>query len=73
MTSPTPYHYSMLANQSQHKSFPIIAAGTKADLKHSRKVSEGEARRVVEQYEIPELVEISSKTGQNVGLLFVRI
>jgi small GTP-binding protein len=55
---------------SQKGKFPIVAAGTKADLTPGRKVSEVEARDVVGRYGISEIFEVSSKSGQNVAALF---
>ncbi len=63
----------LLLLRSQHGTFPIIAAGTKADLNIARKVGATEAMETAGRYDIPLMLEISSKTGQNVNRLFEEI
>ncbi len=63
----------LLVLRSQNAKFPVVAAGTKADLAEARKVSVVKAMNVVEKYGISKVVEVSSKTGQNVDLVFDEI
>ncbi len=63
----------ILLLRSQHGTFPIIAAGTKVDLNLARKVGAAEATETAERYGISMVLEISSKTGQNVDRLFDEI
>ncbi len=58
---------------SQKGTFPIIAAGTKVDQTPARRVGEVEAKNVVGLYGISEILEVSSKTGQNIAALFDKI
>jgi len=66
------YHMDnwMLLLRSQNGKFPVMAAGTKADLGYARKVELAEAVKIVGKYGITEVTEVSSKTGHNVDLLF---
>jgi len=66
------YHMDnwMLLLRSQNGKFPVMASGTKADLNYARKVEMTEAVKITGKYGITEVVEVSSKTGQNVDLLF---
>jgi len=66
------YHMDswMMLLRSQNGKFPVMAAGTKADLNYARKVEVGEAIKLAGKYGITEVVEVSSKTGHNVDLLF---
>ncbi len=60
----------MLVLRAQNAKFPVLAAGTKADLNANRKVNKDEALKVVEKYCISEVLEVSAKTGQNVERVF---
>ncbi len=60
----------MLLLRSQNGKFPVMAAGTKADLSYERKVEVAEAVKITGKYGISEVMEVSSKTGLNVDLLF---
>jgi len=53
--------------------FPVIMVGTKLDLRPHRKVMKEEVTTVASEYNIPEVIEVSSKSGQNVGLVFETI
>ncbi len=66
------YHMDnwMMLLRSQNGKFPVMAAGTKADLSYARKVELAEAINIAGKYGIPEVTEVSSKTGHNVDLLF---
>ncbi len=63
----------MLVLRSQNAKFPVVAAGTKADLSQARKVERAEAMKTTEKYGISEVIEVSAKTGQNVDQLFEKI
>ncbi len=52
---------------------PIIVAGTKCDLVKERKVNIAEAAVRGNEFDVADVMEISSKTGQNVNLLFETI
>ncbi len=76
VTSPSSlYHIDdwlgILRSQGGH--FPLVVAGTKADLGSSRKVSTEEATSIAHRCDIPDVVEVSAKTGQNVDTLFERL
>jgi len=60
----------MLVLRSQNGKFPIVASGTKADLNYARKVEVTEAVKITGKYGISEVMEVSSKSGHNVDLLF---
>jgi small GTP-binding protein len=49
---------------------PIIMVGGKLDLQETRGVSIEEATSISNSYEIDEYIECSSKTGENIELLF---
>ncbi|HMF30912.1 MAG TPA: GTP-binding protein [Candidatus Lokiarchaeia archaeon] len=59
--------------RGQAHDVPVIMAGTKADLDTRRKVFTEEAAEMGGKYGIPNIIEVSSKTGQNVDLLFETI
>ncbi len=59
--------------RSQGGMFPVIMGGTKIDLQAARKVQPEEARKIARQFGISDVVEVSSKTGQNVDALFASI
>ncbi len=63
----------LLLLRSQHGTFPVIAAGTKVDLNFARRVGAAEATETAVRYGIPLILEVSSKTGQNVDRLFDEI
>ncbi len=50
--------------------FPIIMVGTKIDLKSQRQVKKKEEIAVAGQNHIQKVIEVSSKTGTNVDLVF---
>ncbi len=60
----------MLVLRSQNGKFPIVTSGTKADLNYARKVEMTEAVKITGKYGISEVMEVSSKSGHNVDLLF---
>ncbi len=49
---------------------PILVVGTKLDLESQRAVRINEAIKVAGMFNIPEVLEVSSKTGINVNLAF---
>ncbi len=49
---------------------PILVAGTKLDLEAQREVKLEEAIAVAGKFNLPEVMEVSSKTGQNVSTIF---
>ena len=49
---------------------PIIAAGNKADLRISRKVTSEECIKIAQENSLDGFVECSSKTGQNTEEIF---
>ncbi|TFG17197.1 MAG: GTP-binding protein [Promethearchaeota archaeon] len=53
--------------------FPIILVGGKLDLEHNREVSKKEGVKIAKSRKINTLIECSSKTGENVELIFDRI
>ena len=55
------------------KDFPIVAAGTKVDLEDLRQVWPEDASAAFNPYGITDILEISSKTGQNVEELFEKL
>jgi len=59
--------------RSQGGKFPIIMGGTKVDLYNSRKVPAEEVVMMASKFGILDAIEVSSKTGQNVSLLFGKI
>ncbi len=73
ITSPASlYHIDdwMMVLRSQNGKFPVLMGGTKADLQYARKVEIAEAMKEAGKFGIPEAIEVSSKTGQNVNQLF---
>jgi small GTP-binding protein len=56
--------------RSQGGKFPVVMGGTKADLEDDRKVPIEEASSVAHRSGIFPPIEVSSKTGQNVEVLF---
>jgi len=56
--------------RAQTVNFPILALGTKLDLESQRKVKLEEAIAVAGKNNIPEVLEVSAKTGYNVSLAF---
>jgi small GTP-binding protein len=50
--------------------FPVLVVGTKSDLDSQRTVRIEEAISVAGQFNLPEVIETSAKTGQNVNLIF---
>ncbi len=76
VTNPASLYHTddwMLVLRSQNAKFPVVAGGTKMDLVDARKVDAEEAMKTVEKYGILEVVEVSSKTGQNVDHIFGEI
>ncbi len=72
-TSPTSlYHIDewLQVLRSQGGNFPMVVGGTKVDLAGYRKVPLVEAVTVANRSGIANVVEVSSKTGQNVDVLF---
>jgi small GTP-binding protein len=69
------YHIDgwLMVLRSQNGRFPVIMAGTKDDLGFARKVEIREAMTVAGKYGIAEAIEVSSKTGHNVELLFEEV
>jgi translation elongation factor EF-4 len=59
--------------REREKQFPIIAVGTKIGLAPEPKMMKKEASAVVGEYDIPEVMEVSSKSGENVDEIFVTI
>ncbi|OLS15677.1 MAG: small GTP-binding protein [Promethearchaeota archaeon CR_4] len=59
--------------RSQKANLPILALGTKSDLESQRHVMLGDASAFVAKYNIPDVMEVSAKTGQNVSESFSRI
>lgn len=59
--------------QESKNTFPIIAAGTKVDLEDLRQVQLEDAIATAATYGIEDVMEISSKTGQNVEELFEKL
>lgn len=53
--------------------FPIILVGGKSDLEENRQVSLEEGLEVARSSNLNELIECSSKTGENVELIFQKI
>ncbi len=51
-------------------SFPVILVGTKTDLTPQRLVKRTEEKDIAREFNIPDVVEISSKTGRNVDFAF---
>ncbi len=49
---------------------PILVAGTKLDLEPQRVVKQEEAIAVAGKFNLPEVMEVSSKTGENVTIIF---
>ncbi|OLS15678.1 MAG: hypothetical protein RBG13Loki_0713, partial [Promethearchaeota archaeon CR_4] len=56
--------------REQTTGFPIIVVGTKTDLEPERKVKLDEAVKIAGKYNLPDVLEVSAKTGQNVGEAF---
>jgi small GTP-binding protein len=56
--------------REQARDIPVIIAGTKADLAANRKVYPEEVTDMGRKHGLTEMLEVSSKTGQNVDLLF---
>ncbi len=54
----------------REKQFPIIAVGTKLDLDPLRKVRKEEEVSFARQRNLPEVIEASSKTGENIDFIF---
>ncbi len=55
------------------KSFPILPVGTKLDLDPYRKVKKEEEVMVVRENNLPDVIEVSAKTGQNVDFAYQAI
>ena len=53
--------------------FPIILVGGKLDLERERKVSKQEGIKIAKSRKLNTLIECSSKTGENVELIFSTI
>ncbi len=49
---------------------PILLLGGKSDLKDKNSVTKGEAQSLVKKYRFLDYFECSSKTGQNIDILF---
>jgi len=58
--------------ETQIKKFnaPLILVGGKSDLTTKRLISEEEAKNIAKSYKIPLYFECSSKTGENVEIIF---
>ncbi len=54
----------------REKLFPILAVGTKLDLDPHRKVRKEEEVSIARDRHLPEILEVSSKTGENVDRVF---
>lgn len=52
---------------------PMVLVGNKSDLKEERKVGMAHINHMQESLNIPDYVETSAMTGQNVGILFKTI
>jgi len=74
-------NYSSLAHvddwlsviEEVEEEFPIILVGGKLDLKQERKVSKKEGIKIAKSRKLNTLIECSSKTGENVELIFSTI
>jgi small GTP-binding protein len=53
--------------------FPVLVVGTKSDLDSQRRVKIEEAIAVAGKFNLPDVIETSSKNGQNVNLIFETI
>ena len=56
--------------QSEKQKIPILMVGSKLDLEQIRAISKEEAKNSAQNYNIYNVIECSSKTGQNVELIF---
>ncbi len=54
----------------REKTFPIIVVGTKLDLLLARKVRKEEANTLARDRRLPDVIEVSAKTGENVDFVF---
>ena len=61
------------AIKTEKDQFPIIMVGGKLDLEEKRAVSREEATKMFEKYNLNGFMECSSKTGQNVNNIFVKM
>ena len=59
--------------KSEKDQFPIIMVGGKLDLEEKRAVSTEEAIKMFEKQNLRDFIECSSKTGQNINDIFVKI
>ncbi len=64
------FHDWMEIVSERKASFPVIFVGTKTDLISRRLVKRAEITKIAREYKIPDVVEISSKTGRNVEFAF---
>ena len=55
---------------SEMKDIPIVLVGGKLDLKDQINISQKEAEVITQQYNLFDYIECSSKTGENVELIF---
>ncbi len=73
ITSPaTLYHLGdwMPVVSRRENMFPIIAVGTKLDLDLHRRVTKEMERTIASERKLPDILEVSAKTGQNVDQTF---
>ncbi|MFX0057153.1 MAG: Rab family GTPase [Candidatus Hodarchaeota archaeon] len=59
--------------QETEEVFPIILVGGKVDLEHYRQVSSEEGLEIASSRRINNFIECSSKTGENVEEIFVKL
>ncbi len=55
------------------KPFPILAIGTKSDRTDDRGIVKENEDWISRKYQLPEVIEVSSKTGENVERVFTTI
>lgn len=61
------------SNLTHNQKVPKILIGSKLDLKENRTVSQEEAKNFAKEKDFLEYLECSSKTGENVNLIFEKI
>ncbi len=53
--------------------FPVLAIGTKLDRESDRGINKEEEDLITREHHLPEIIEVSSKTGENVEQVITTI
>jgi small GTP-binding protein len=59
--------------RQEDKNLPILLVGSKLDLEEKISVKDEDALKLKEKYNFTDFIKISSKTGQNVNDVFIKI